>query len=47
MPTHTLQILTASEVLWWQRRNIVKMAAAWVAMGSAPAVLAQQRSNVV
>ena len=47
MPAHTLQTRTDNEVLWWQRRDMIKAAAAWVAMGGAPAALAQQRSNVV
>ena len=47
MPAHTLQSRTDNEVLWWQRRDMIKAAAAWVAMGGAPAALAQQRSNVV
>ena len=47
MTAHTLQNRTDNEVLWWQRRDMIKAAAAWVAMGGAPAALAQQRSNVV
>ena len=47
MPAHTLQSRTDHEVLWWQRRDMIKAAATWVAMGGAPAALAQQRSNVV
>lgn len=47
MTVHTLQSRTDDEVLWWQRRDMIKAAAAWVAMGGAPAALAQQRSNVV
>ena len=47
MTAHTLQSRTEHEVLWGQRRDMVKAAAAWVAMGGAPAALAQQRSNVV
>lgn len=47
MTAHTLQNRTESEVLWWQRRDMIKAAAAWVAMGGAPAALAQQRTNVV
>jgi len=47
MTAHTLQSRTDNEVLWWQRRDMITAAAAWVAMGGAPAALAQQRSNVV
>lgn len=47
MTAHTLQSRTDHEVLWWQRRDMVTAAAAWVAMGGVPAALAQQRSNVV
>lgn len=47
MPAHTLQSRTDNEVLWWQRRDMIKAAATWVAMGGASAALAQQRSNVV
>ena len=47
MPAHTLQSRTDNEVLWWQRRDMIKAAASWVAMGGSPAALAQQRSNVV
>lgn len=47
MTAHTLQSRTENEVLWWQRRDMIKAAAAWVAMGAGPAALAQQRSNVV
>ena len=35
------------EILWFQRRNTLKAAAAWVMAGGLPAALAQQRSNVV
>ena len=47
MPAHTLQNRTDHEVLWWQRRDMIKAAGTWVAMGGAPAARAQQRSNVV
>ena len=47
MTAHTLQSRTDNEVLWWQRRDMITAAAAWVAMGGAPSALAQQRSNVV
>ena len=47
MTRHTLQGRHEDEVLWFQRRDTLKAAAAWVAMGGLPAALAQQRSNVV
>ena len=47
MTTHQLQGRTESEVLWFQRREAVSAAAAWVALGGMPAAMAQQRSNVV
>jgi hypothetical protein len=47
MTRHTLQGRREDEVLWFQRRDTLKAAAAWVAMGGLPAALAQQRSNVV
>lgn len=47
MTQHTLQGRQESEVTWFQRRDTLKAAAAWVAMGGLPAALAQQRSNVV
>ncbi len=47
MSHHTLQGRVESEVTWVQRRDTLKAAAAWVAMGGLPAALAQQRSNVV
>lgn len=45
--THALQGRTEAEVTWFQRRDTLKAAAAWVAMGGLPAALAQQRGNVV
>ena len=47
MTQHTLQGRREDEILWFQRRDTLKAAAAWVAMGGLPAALAQQRSNVV
>jgi hypothetical protein len=47
MSQHTLQGRVESEVTWFQRRDTLKAAAAWVAMGGLPAARAQQRSNVV
>lgn len=35
------------EILWFQRRDFLRAAAAWTAMGGAATVAAQQRSNVV
>ena len=47
MTQHTLQGRTEKEVTWFQRRDVLSAAAAWVAMGGLPAATAQQRSNVV
>ena len=47
MTQHTLQGRTEKEVTWFQRRDVLSAAAAWVAMGGLPAAMAQQRSNVV
>ena len=47
MSQHTLQGRDESEVTWFQRRDTLKAAAAWVAMGGLPVAMAQQRSNVV
>ncbi len=47
MTTHQLQGRSENEVLWFQRRETLSAAAAWVAMGGMPVALAQQRSNVV
>jgi len=47
LTTHHLQGRSDNEVLWFQRRETLSAAAAWVAMGGMPAALAQQRSNVV
>ena len=47
MTHHILQGRSEREVTWFQRRDTLKAAAAWVAMGGMPMALAQQRSNVV
>ena len=47
MTQHTLQGREEGEVTWFQRRDTLKAAAAWVGMGGLPAAVAQQRSNVV
>ena len=47
MTQHTLQGRSEQEILWFQRRDALKAAAAWVAMGGLPAAIAQARSNVV
>ena len=47
MTRHHLQGRNEQEILWFQRRDALKAAAAWLAMGGLPAAMAQQRSNVV
>ncbi|MBW8723397.1 MAG: iron dicitrate transport regulator FecR, partial [Polaromonas sp.] len=47
MTQHQLQGRSEKEILWFQRRDTLKAAAAWVAMGGLPAAMAQQRSNIV
>lgn len=47
MTAHTLTGRQEKEILWYQRRDALKAAAAWVALGGLPAALAQQRSNIV
>jgi hypothetical protein len=47
MTQHQLQGRTEKEVTWYQRRDVIKAAAAWTAMGGLATVQAQQRSNVV
>ena len=47
MTQHTLAGRLEKEITWFQRRDVIKSAAAWMAMGGLPAVMAQQRSNVV
>ncbi|MDP2819992.1 MAG: iron dicitrate transport regulator FecR [Polaromonas sp.] len=47
MTQHLLQGRQEKEILWYQRRDVLKAAAAWVALGGLPAAMAQQRSNIV
>jgi hypothetical protein len=47
MSQHLLQNRREDEVLWFQRRETIQAAAAWVALGGLPTAIAQQRSNVV
>ena len=47
MTRHYLQNQNEREVLWFQRREALKAAAAWMAMGGLPAAMAQERSNIV
>jgi hypothetical protein len=47
MTQHTLVGRNEKEVTWFARRDVIKAAAAWVAMGGLPMAMAQQRSNVV
>ena len=47
MTQHTLEGRTEKEITWHQRRDVIKAAAAWMAMGGWTAASAQQRSNVV
>lgn len=47
MTVHQLQGRAAQELLWFQRRSFLQAAAAWTALGGAPAALAQARSNIV
>lgn len=47
MTQHQLLGRQEKEILWFQRRDVLKAAAAWVAMGGLPAAMAQQRSNIV
>lgn len=47
MTQHTLQGRTEKELQWFQRRDVVKAAAAWAALGGLPTAIAQQRGNVV
>ena len=47
MTQHMLQGRTEKEIFWFQRRDVIKAAAAWATMGGLPAAMAQQRSNVV
>lgn len=47
MTQHTLQGRTESEVLWFQRRDFLKSAAAWSALGGISGASAAGASNVV
>src|SRR4051812_33606067 len=47
MTQHTLQGRSEAEVLWFQRRSVLRGAAAWVAAGGYATAWAQQRSNIV
>ena len=47
MTQHTLNDRTEKEITWHKRRDVIKAAAAWMAMGGWNAASAQQRSNVV
>lgn len=47
MTQHQLKNRSEKEILWFQRRDTLKAAAAWMAMGGLPVAMAQQRSNVV
>ena len=47
MTQHSLDGRTDKEVTWFERREVMKAAAAWLVMGGLPAAIAQQRSNVV
>lgn len=47
MTQHLLQGRQEKELLWYQRRDVLQAAAAWVALGGLPAAMAQQRSNIV
>jgi hypothetical protein len=47
MTQHTLKGRTQNEVQWFQRRDVMKAAAAWMAMGGLEGAVAQQRSNVI
>lgn len=47
MTQHLLQGRQEKEILWFQRRDTIKAAAAWLALGGLPAAMAQQRSNIV
>jgi hypothetical protein len=47
MTHHTLEGRSETELLWFQRREVISAAAAWTALGGAGAAQAQARSNVV
>jgi hypothetical protein len=44
---HRLTSRTEAEVTWFQRRDVIQAAAAWVAIGGAAGAFAQERSNIV
>lgn len=47
MTQHSLEGRSDKEVTWFERRDVMKAAAAWMVTGGFPAAVAQQRSNVV
>lgn len=47
MTQHLLQNRNENEILWFQRRDTLKTAFAWLALGGLPAAMAEQRSNIV
>ncbi|WP_372826826.1 iron dicitrate transport regulator FecR [Polaromonas sp.] len=47
MTQHLLQGRQEKEILWFQRRDTLKAAAAWLALGGLPGAMAQQRGNIV
>lgn len=47
MTRHHLEGRKEEELLWFQRRDAIKAAGAWLAMGGLPAAMAQDRSNIV
>ena len=47
MTQHRLEGRTEKEVMWFQRRDVIMAAAAWVGAGGLPMAVAQQRSNVM
>lgn len=47
MTRHTLITRTDDEILWFQRRDFLRAAAGWTALGGLPGAQAQARSNVV
>ena len=47
MTQHSLEGRSDKEVTWFERRDVMKAAAAWMVTGGFPAAIAQQRSNVM
>lgn len=47
MTRHQLEGRKEEELLWFQRRDAIKAAGLWLAMGGLPAAIAQDRSNIV